>query len=228
MEAASAEVYERVRICSGESFSRNRIRSCRRDGSVSRFACGCSENSAGKEGRHEIHPPYLGGSRSRSCDGRAAACPANVSEVPWKEAFHARRHTSPRPYPLPQGRRPWKLLLEPGSLGCASARAGLHGKIVLKSAWRKSTKACLVWTIITRWYQGRNCVYCHKPFKGIHWHDHPPALVDYERKTVQWDEIPAEKLQEALGTHLPVCWSCHIAETFRREHPELVVDRPAH
>ena len=92
----------------------------------------------------------------------------------------------------------------------------------------EAPKACLVWTIISRWYQGRTCVYCHKPFGEIHWHDHPPALVDYERKTVQWDEIPAEKLQEALGTHLPVCWSCHIAETFRREHPELVVDRPVH
>ena len=30
-----------------------------------------------------------------------------------------------------------------------------------------------------------------------------------------------------MGTHLPVCWNCHIAESFRREHPELVVDRPA-
>lgn len=93
---------------------------------------------------------------------------------------------------------------------------------------KETPKACLVWTIINRWYQGQNCVYCHKPFGEIHWHDHPPALVDYERKTVQWDEIPAEYLQETLRTHLPVCWNCHITETFRREHPELVVDRPMH
>ena len=85
--------------------------------------------------------------------------------------------------------------------------------------------ACLVWTIINRWYQEQNCAYCDKPFEEIHWHDHPPALVNQERGTVQWDEIPAEKLQEALGTHQPVCWSCHIAETFRREHPDRFVDR---
>jgi hypothetical protein len=93
---------------------------------------------------------------------------------------------------------------------------------------QEAPKACLVWTIINRWYQGQKCVYCHKPFGEIHWHDHPPALVDSERKTVEWNEIPAEKLLEALRTHWPVCWSCHIAQTFRREHPELVVDRPAH
>ncbi len=93
---------------------------------------------------------------------------------------------------------------------------------------QEAPNACLVWTIINRWYQGQNCAYCHKPFGEIHWHDHPPALVDYQRRTVQWNEIPAEKLQEALGTHRPVCWNCHIAETFRHEHPELVVERPVH
>jgi hypothetical protein len=93
---------------------------------------------------------------------------------------------------------------------------------------QEAPNACLVWTIINRWYQGQNCAYCHKPFGEIHWHDHPPALVDYERRTVQWNAIPAEKLQEALRTHRPVCWNCHIAQTFRREHPELVVERPVH
>lgn len=90
----------------------------------------------------------------------------------------------------------------------------------------EAPEACLVWTIINRWYQGQSCAYCHKPFGEIHWHDHPPALLNQERRTVQWNEIAAEKLQEALATHRPVCWSCHIAETFRREHPERIVDRP--
>jgi hypothetical protein len=90
-----------------------------------------------------------------------------------------------------------------------------------------SPKSCLVSNIVNNWYQGKSCSYCHKPFGEIHWHDHPPALVDKERKTIQWNDIPLDKLQEVMGTHLPVCWNCHIAESFRREHPELVVDRPA-
>src|SRR6266576_3849706 len=45
---------------------------------------------------------------------------------------------------------------------------------------------------------------------------------------LEWNEIPLEHLQQTLSTHWPVCWNCHIAETFRRRHPELVTDRPAH
>lgn len=92
----------------------------------------------------------------------------------------------------------------------------------------ETPNACLVKTIVNQWYAGQTCVYCHKPFQEIHWHDHPPALLDAEHKTIEWSKIPAENLQEAFKTHFPVCWNCHIAETFRRVHPELVVDRPAH
>ncbi len=93
---------------------------------------------------------------------------------------------------------------------------------------QEAPKACLVTTIINQWYAGQKCVYCKKPFGEIHWHDHPPALVDEQRKTLQWNEVPLENLQNVLATHWPVCWNCHIAENFRRVHPELVVDRPAH
>lgn len=87
-------------------------------------------------------------------------------------------------------------------------------------------KACMVWTLVTDWYRGKNCVYCDRPFQELHWHDRPPALRTPDGKTLQWDEVAAEKLPEIFETHLPVCWSCHMAETFRREHPEHVVDRP--
>ncbi len=93
---------------------------------------------------------------------------------------------------------------------------------------QEAPKACLVSNIVNRWYEGRNCVYCHKPFGEIHWHDHPAAVVNEQGETIECNEIPLENLQQTLGTHWPVCWNCHIAETFRRRHPELVTDRPAH
>ena len=85
---------------------------------------------------------------------------------------------------------------------------------------------CLVWTKVRDWYRGRVCVYCHKPFHDLHWHDHRPALLGPDRKTAQWSDVPAEKLPEIFETCAPVCWSCHIAETFRREYPGRFVDRP--
>ena len=87
-------------------------------------------------------------------------------------------------------------------------------------------KACSMWSIAQEWYRGRACAYCHQPIEKIQWHDHRPALLSPEKKTVQWNEIPPEKLPELFETHLPVCWSCHMAETFRREHPQRFVDRP--
>jgi hypothetical protein len=33
-------------------------------------------------------------------------------------------------------------------------------------------------------------------------------------------------VSNVLATHVPVCWDCRVAKTFRREHPELLTDRP--
>jgi len=92
----------------------------------------------------------------------------------------------------------------------------------------EAPKACLVHNIVNQWYMGKECVFCHDTFHEIHWHDHPPALLDPANHTIEWKDIPAEKLQQTFRTHLPVCWNCHIAQTFRRVHPELVVTRPPH
>ena len=87
-------------------------------------------------------------------------------------------------------------------------------------------EGCHVWNIVQQWYRGRSCAYCHKPIEQIHWHDHRPALLGPDNKTVPWNDVAPEKLPEVFATHSPVCWNCHMAETFRREHPHDFVDRP--
>ncbi len=84
---------------------------------------------------------------------------------------------------------------------------------------------CLVWNIVSKWYEGKSCVFCHKPIGPLHHLDHAPALLGPDQKTVEWKELRPQQLPEVLTTHRPVCWNCHIAENFRRAHPELVVDR---
>src|SRR5215471_17574448 len=39
---------------------------------------------------------------------------------------------------------------------------------------------CLVWNIVSRWYEAQSCVYCHKPFKQMKHIDHRPALMNVD------------------------------------------------
>ena len=74
-------------------------------------------------------------------------------------------------------------------------------------------------------YPGRSCACCHKRFGALHRLDHAPALMREDHSMIEWDQLRPEQLPEILSTSKPVCWNCHIATTFRRVHPELVVDR---
>ena len=86
-------------------------------------------------------------------------------------------------------------------------------------------ESCLVWNIVAKWYEGKKCVFCHQPIAPLQHLDHAPALLGPDFRTAEWKQIDPEKLPEVFSTHQPVCWNCHVAETFRRLHPELVTDR---
>jgi hypothetical protein len=84
---------------------------------------------------------------------------------------------------------------------------------------------CLVHSVLEKWYRDKSCAFCQRPFAESGLIDHKPALLNPEGVTVEWKEIPISVVTEAMETYLPVCWNCHVAQTFRREHPDLVVDR---
>jgi hypothetical protein len=85
---------------------------------------------------------------------------------------------------------------------------------------------CAVRVMLADFYEGRTCVLCRKPMTGPRWDAHKPALLRaYDRRTFECRELPPDALPVVLDSYLPVCWDCHIAESFRREHPELVTDR---
>lgn len=85
---------------------------------------------------------------------------------------------------------------------------------------------CAVRTMLADFYEGRTCALCRKPLAGPRWDEHKPALLRaYDRRTFECRELPPEALPVVLDAYLPVCWDCHVAESFRREHPELVTDR---
>jgi hypothetical protein len=84
---------------------------------------------------------------------------------------------------------------------------------------------CLVWNIVAAWYKGKSCAYCQKPFEDIQWHDRHPALLSPERVATQWNEVAPEQLPKIFESYLPVCWNCYIAETYRRQNPDRVLNR---
>ena len=86
---------------------------------------------------------------------------------------------------------------------------------------------CLVSGVLMRWYAGKSCTYCGKAFAEVYWTDHRPALKSPEGKLVEWHEVPIENIQPVMSTYAPVCWDCYITQSFRHDHPELVVYRPS-
>jgi len=90
-----------------------------------------------------------------------------------------------------------------------------------------SPEDCLVRNILTKWYHGKVCASCGRPFGDIEWTGQKPALLRADRMSVEWNQVPADKLYEVMAASLPLCFACHMANTLVREHPELVVDRSA-
>ena len=86
---------------------------------------------------------------------------------------------------------------------------------------------CLVASVLEKWYRGKTCAFCKRPFHDIGSLEHKPALLNPEGVTVEWRQIPISAATEAMATYQPVCWNCHIAQSFHREHPDLVVERSA-
>jgi hypothetical protein len=84
---------------------------------------------------------------------------------------------------------------------------------------------CLVQSIVARWYANRDCYFCHKPIGPIVWHERPPAVRPSDGRTREWKDIASQDLPKVFNNADAVCWPCNLVETFRREHPEQVIER---
>lgn len=86
---------------------------------------------------------------------------------------------------------------------------------------------CWIRNMVKSWYSGKVCALCREPIDTGVFNIGSVALMSPERVTQEWWEIPAEQLPGVFRTHQPLCWNCHIAEKFRRVHPDLVLERPS-
>lgn len=79
--------------------------------------------------------------------------------------------------------------------------------------------------VAERGFVGRRCACCGRTITDVRFLRHHPALLMVDGTTVAWSDIPGERLPEMVRRGAVVCWNCHVAETFRRTHPELVTER---
>ncbi|HSP94518.1 MAG TPA: hypothetical protein VLU06_08195 [Thermoanaerobaculia bacterium] len=85
---------------------------------------------------------------------------------------------------------------------------------------------CLVRERLAAWYKDSRCALCGRTLGEIRWTDRKPGLLTPELKTLDWSEVVSEELPTILATHKPICWNCHVAESFLRRYPDRVVKDP--
>ena len=87
---------------------------------------------------------------------------------------------------------------------------------------------CLVRERLEAWYRGARCALCGLWIGSLHWFEIRPGLLTPERRPISWVEIPAEELPAALAACRPICSDCYVAEAFREQFPDRVIDDPWH
>ena len=79
---------------------------------------------------------------------------------------------------------------------------------------------------LKHFFDSKQCASCSRPVPPVHAGELRPGLLNaHTHEAIAWDDIPAADLSTTLESHVPICSACLIIETFRRKHPELVVDR---
>jgi hypothetical protein len=80
--------------------------------------------------------------------------------------------------------------------------------------------------LLKRFFDNKSCAICKRVIPPVQRTGPKPGLLNPDtHETHAWDHIPNENLPSVLDTHLPLCSACVLAESFRHDHPELVVDR---
>jgi len=139
----------------------------------------------------------------------------------------------------PENRRPAGVVVDAGHAAATGLAKAPNLRLSSCSRWPEraacrqdclsqiaaAPEDCRVRNILIRWYEGKTCASCGRPIGEIQWGSSEPALLQADKVSVAWSEVPAEKLFGVLAVSAPLCFACHMANTLVREHPGLAVDR---
>lgn len=88
-----------------------------------------------------------------------------------------------------------------------------------------SPRETLARTLVALWYDDHPCIYCGKQIEDLGGGAGIPALRGPDGELREWNAVPVEQLPELFRNAVAVCASCDVVESFRRQFPELVVER---
>ncbi len=162
-----------------------------------------------------------------------------VSFVGWRLAAAWLKYRGRRVITCPENQRPAGVTVDAQHAAATAFGGRPELRLATCSRWPEKSdcgreclsqieaapEECLVRNILVRWYEGKDCASCGRPIGEIHLAERKPAVLTADKISLEWHEIPAERLQETLETARPLCFGCHIAHTMLRQHPELVIDR---
>ncbi|PWU02992.1 MAG: hypothetical protein C5B51_19810 [Terriglobia bacterium] len=168
-----------------------------------------------------------------------AAVVVLIAIAAWRMGSAWLKYRGKRVITCPESRTPAGVSLDVRHAASTALKGDLKLRLTSCSRWperagcgqdcvfqiERSPEDCLVRNILMHWYEGKNCAWCGRPIGEIHLAERKPALLTADRCSVEWNQVPADDLLQTLATALPLCFTCHIANTMVREHPEMVIDR---
>ena len=81
--------------------------------------------------------------------------------------------------------------------------------------------------ILADYFVEKRCSLCGRQIPPVHAIEPKPGWLEPSTgRLLAWTDIKAEDLPDALDAFQPVCENCMVVETFRREYPDLVTERP--
>jgi hypothetical protein len=90
----------------------------------------------------------------------------------------------------------------------------------------KPKHASAVNSELKHFFEGKQCATCKRAIPPVHAFEPRPGLLNPKtREAISWDDIPDTNLPATLESHVAICSNCALIEVFRKQHPELVVDR---
>jgi hypothetical protein len=83
----------------------------------------------------------------------------------------------------------------------------------------RSPETCALQRIVETWFEGKRCYFCR------HIIEESGAVVSPQGGVMEWTAIAPEQVPNVFAVSDPVCRRCFLVESFRREHPEMVIER---